>query len=89
MARSDQVTDPQIGFSAVVERLLISHRVTPIACQFDRPAMLHYERGLAASPPVSYKLMVGRRCVPPLLFFAAPKTPNGPITRLALVLDAA
>ena len=35
--------------------------------------MLHYAQGLAASPPVFYKLMVGRRAAPPLLFLVAPE----------------
>jgi hypothetical protein len=32
--------------------------------------MLHYARGLAASPPVLYKLIVGRRAASPFLFLA-------------------
>ena len=35
--------------------------------------MLHYAQGLAASPPVFYKLMVGRCTAPPFLFLAAPE----------------
>ena len=35
--------------------------------------MLHDGQGLAASPSVFYKLMVGRRASPPFLFLAAPE----------------
>ena len=33
--------------------------------------MLHYAQGLAASPPVLYKFMVGRRAALPFLFFGS------------------
>jgi len=34
--------------------------------------MLHYAQDLAASPPVLYKFMVGRRAAPPFLIFGPP-----------------
>jgi len=44
--------------------------------------MLHYAQDLAASPPVLYKFMVGRRAAPPFLIF-------GPAQRLSSARPAA
>jgi hypothetical protein len=44
----------------------ISHLIAPNLFHFDSMAMLHHAQDLAASPPLLYKFIVGRRGASPI-----------------------
>jgi hypothetical protein len=55
----------------------ISHLVAPDLFDFDKMAMLHHAQDLAASPPLLYKFIMGRRAVRVIFFCAALGPPCG------------